>query len=74
MDYTNYDTSRSGIMNDLNLIPYKSEVDLVKPYVDNLKPSYLYSDNGYDYSGVSTNTTDEMVKRNLSAIYNTPEA
>ena len=74
MDYTNYDTSRSGIMNDLNLIPYKSEVDLVKPYVDNLKPSYLYSDNDYDYSGVSTNTTDEMVKRNLSAIYNTPEA
>lgn len=74
MDYTNYDTSRSGIMNDLNLIPYKSEVDLVKPYVDNLKPSYLYSKNGYDYSGVSTNTTDEMVKRNISAIYNTPEA
>lgn len=74
MDYTNYDTSASGIMNDLNLIPYKSEVDLVKPYVDNLKPSYLYSKNGYDYSGVSTDTTDEMVKRNLSSIYNTPEA
>ena len=74
MDYTNYDTSRSGIMNDLNLIPYKSEVDLVKPYVDNLKPSYLYSKNGYDYSGVSIDTTDEMVKRNISAIYNTPEA
>lgn len=74
MDYTNYDTSSSGIMNDLNLIPYKSEVDLVKPYVDNLKPSYLYSKNGYDYSGVSTDTTDEMVKRNLSSIYNTPEA
>lgn len=74
MDYTNYDTSTSGIMNDLNLIPYKSEVDLVKPYVDNLKPSYLYSKNGYDYSGVSTDTTDEMVKRNLSSIYNTPEA
>lgn len=74
MDYTNYDTSTSGIMNDLNLIPYKSEVDLVKPYVDNLKPSYLYSKNGYDYSGVSTDTTDKMVKRNLSSIYNTPEA
>lgn len=74
MDYTNYDTSTSGIMNDLNLIPYKSEVDLVKPYVDNLKPSYLYSKNGYDYSGVSADTTDEMVKRNLSSIYNTPEA
>lgn len=74
MDYTNYDTSASGIMNDLNLVPYKSVVDLVKPYVDNLKPSYLYSKNGYDYSGVSTNTTDEMVKKNLSSIYNTPEA
>lgn len=74
MDYTNYNTSASGIMNDLNLVPYKSVVDLVKPYVDNLKPSYLYSKNGYDYSGVSTNTTDEMVKKNLSSIYNTPEA
>lgn len=74
MDYTNYDTSARGIMNDLNLVPYKSVVDLVKPYVDNLKPSYLYSRNGYDYSGVSTDTTDEMVKKNLSSIYNTPEA
>lgn len=75
VDFTNYDTlSQSGVFNDLSPLAYKSEVDLVKPYVDNLKPSYLYTKGGYDYSGVSTNTTDEMVKENISAIYNTPEA
>lgn len=74
IDYVNYDTANSKIFDDLNLIPYKSEVDLVKPYVDNLKQSYLYTKGGYDYSGVSEQTTDEMVKKNLSAIYNTPEA
>lgn len=74
MDYTNYDTLNNNIFNDLSLIPYKSEVDLVKPYVDNLKSSYLYTKDGYDYSGVSTDTTDDMVEENLSAIYNTPEA
>lgn len=74
VDYTNYDTLNTRIFDDLNLIPYKSEVDLVKPYVDNLKSSYLYTKGGYDYSGVSTDATDEQVKRNWTAIYNTPEA
>lgn len=75
VDFTNYDTlSQSGIFNDLSPLAYKSEVDLVKPYVDNLKSSYLYTKGGYDYSGVSTNTTDTLVKENISAIYNTPEA
>lgn len=33
MDYTNYSTANAGIFNDLNLVPYMSEVDLVEPYV-----------------------------------------
>lgn len=75
VDFTNYDTlSQSGVFNDLSPLAYKSEVDLVKPYVDNLKSSYLYTKGGYDYSGVSANTTDALVKENISAIYNTPEA
>lgn len=75
VDFTNYDTlSNSGIFNDLSPLAYKSEVDLVKPYVDNLKDGYLYSQGGYDYFGVSPDTTDEQVRNNISAIYNTPEA
>lgn len=75
VDFTNYDTlSSSGIFNDLSPLAYKSEVDLVKPYVDNLKDGYLYSQGGYDYFGVSPDATDEQVRNNISAIYNTPEA
>lgn len=75
VDFTNYDTlSSSGIFNDLSPLAYKSEVDLVKPYVDNLKDGYLYSQGGYDYFGVSSDITDEQVRNNISAIYNTPEA
>lgn len=75
VDFTNYDTlSSSGIFNDLSPLAYKSEVDLVKPYVDNLKDGYLYSQGEYDYFGVSPDITDEQVRNNISAIYNTPEA
>ena len=75
VDFTNYNTlSSSGIFNDLSPLAYKSEVDLVKSYVDNLKDSYLYSQGGYDYFGVSPDDTDAQVHDNISAIYNTPEA
>lgn len=74
MDYTNYSTDNQGVFNDLNLVPYMSEVDLVKPYLDNLEDSYLYSSGMYDYSGVSGETTDSILKANESAIYNTPQA
>lgn len=74
IDFTNYNTLDSGVFNDVAPLAYKSEVDLVKPYVDNLKAGYIRSDGSYDYSGVSTNRTDEQIAKNISAIYNTPEA
>lgn len=74
VDFTNYNTLSSDIFNDLSPLAYKSEVDLVKPYVDNLKDGYLYSQGGYDYFGVSPDDTDAQVHDNISAIYNTPEA
>lgn len=73
VDFTNYDT-RQGIFNDLNPLAYKSEVDLVEPYVNNLKSAFIKSDGSYDWSGVSEARTDEQVKANMAAIYNTPEA
>lgn len=72
VDFYNYDT-RKGIFQDAAPIAYKSEVDMVKPYVDNLKSRFITSDGVYDYTGVSTKDTDKELARNISAIRNTPE-
>lgn len=73
IDFSNYDTSRSGIFNDVSPLAYKSEVDLVRPYVDNLKASFMGTKNGWIHQGVSTNRTDYEIQENLSSIQNTPE-
>ena len=72
VDFYNYDT-RKGIFQDTAPIAYKSEVDMVKPYVDNLKSRFITSDGTYDYTGVSTADTDRELAKNISAIRNTPE-
>lgn len=74
VNFTDYDTINSKIYNDVTPLAYKSEVDLVKPYVDNLKSEFIRSDGSYDYLGVSTDRTDEQIAKNISSIYNTPEA
>lgn len=76
VDYTNYDTLSpdSGVFNDLAPLAYKSEVDLVKPFVDNLKASSLGTKGGYLMHGVSKDAVRKQVDRNISSILNTPEA
>ena len=64
VDFTNYNTVDSGIFNDIAPLAYKSEVDLVRPYVDNLKASFMGVKDGWIHQGV---------QRNLSSIQNTPE-
>lgn len=73
VDFTNYDTAQDDIFNDISPLAYKSEVDLVKPYVDNLKASFIGVSNGWIHSGVSTDRTDYEIQKNLSSIQNTPE-
>lgn len=73
VDFTNYDTVDSGIFNDIAPLAYKSEVDLVRPYVDNLKASFMGVKDGWIHQGVSTDRTDYEIQRNLSSIQNTPE-
>lgn len=73
VDFTNYNTVDSGIFNDIAPLAYKSEVDLVRPYVDNLKASFMGVKDGWIRQGVSTNRTDYEIQRNLSSIQNTPE-
>lgn len=74
VDFTNYNTLDSGVFNDIAPLAYKSEVDLVKPYVDNLKPGFIRQEGAYDWRGVSSERTDQEIANNISAIYNTPEA
>lgn len=73
VDFTNYSTVDSGIFNDVAPLAYKSEVDLVRPYVDNLKASFMGVKDGWIRQGVSTYRTDYEIQRNLSSIQNTPE-
>lgn len=73
VDFTNYDTANNGIFNDISPLAYKSEVDLVRPYVDNLKASFMGTKNGWIHQGVSTDRTDYEIQKNLSSIQNTPE-
>lgn len=74
VDFTNYNTLDSRVFNDVAPLAYKSEVDLVKPYVDNLKPGFIRQEGAYDWRGVSSERTDQEIANNISAIYNTPEA
>lgn len=74
VDFTNYNTLDSGVFNDVAPLAYKSEVDLVKPYVDNLKPGFIRQEGAYDWRGVSSERIDQEIANNISAIYNTPEA
>ena len=71
IDFTNYNTLDNGVFNDVAPLAYKSEVDLVKPYVDNLKPGFIRQEG---WRGVSSERTDKEIANNISAIYNTPEA
>ena len=69
--FTNYSTDTSGIFNEIPL-PYESMVDRIKPYVDNLKDSYLYSDGQYDYYGVDEATIANQIKAFESDILSNP--
>lgn len=73
VDFYNYNSKDQGIFQDTAPIAYKSEVDMVKPLMDNLKSRFITSDGTYDYTGVSTEDTDKMLAKNISAIRNTPE-
>lgn len=75
LDVSHYDTiGKNQVFNETDPLPYISINDLVRPYVDNLKPSYLRQEGIWDVRGVSRDTTDEMVRQNWSSIFNTPQA
>lgn len=69
--FRNYSTDESGIFNATPL-PYESMVDRIKPYVDNLKDSFLGTDGQYDYYGVDEATIANQIKAFESDILSNP--
>jgi hypothetical protein len=71
-DMTNWDSTKQGVFKDINVTPYTSVNDLIDPYVNDLKPSYMGTKGGYDWHGVSEGRTREQVEQNMTEIQNTP--
>lgn len=68
IDYTNYDTSRAGIFDQLTLTPYQSIKESTDPYFNALKDSYLKKSNGvWTWTGVDMNALNDTAARNVNA-------
>ena len=72
IDFASYNTLQDGIFEDVTPLPYSPIVEIVKPYVDNLKDSFQGVRNGWIYSGVTEEQTDNQIRQHMSNIQSTP--
>lgn len=72
-DYFNtYDTLKENQVFDATPLAWQSRNNIVHGYVDNLKPGYIDTENGYDIYGVSEERTLAQVNAAESEIMNLP--
>lgn len=69
--FDTYSTADSGVFNATPLA-YETTVETIRPYVDNLKASYLYTQGGYDYFGVDNATVARQIDAFKSDILSNP--
>lgn len=69
--FDTYSTEQSGVFNATPLA-WQSKNDIVHEYVDNLKPSFINTKDGWDYYGVSEDRTLAQVNAAESEIMNLP--
>lgn len=75
VDFANFDTLGSGqIFDDISPLAYSSIQELVDPYLKGIQDSFISSDGGYDYYGVTPEQISGVLDQNWSGILNTPEA
>lgn len=74
LDLSSYDTLHNGIFSDINVTPYKDAASLVKPYIDGVKDSYIGTEGGFDYYGVTPQQIQQIVGSNLLSLMTTPQA
>lgn len=72
--FSNYDTIASGRIFNETPMPYQTINDMIHPYVNDLKDSYLGTKGGYDWYGVDEKTVHDQVSRNMSEILARPDA
>lgn len=70
---TNYDTLRQGLFNDINVTPYSSTAELVKPYIDGIKDSYIRTQGGFDYYGVTPEQIQTVIGANMNSLLTSPQ-
>ena len=73
IDVANYNTLGEGVLSNTSPMLRQEIVDVVKPYVDNMKDTYLGKKDGYLWSGVSKEMARNQVAQNESAIMYNPQ-
>lgn len=73
IDVSNYDTLGKGVLSNTSPMLRQEIVDVVKPYVDNMKDTFIEKKNGYLWSGVSKKMARDQVAQNESAIMYNPQ-
>ena len=73
IDLSSYDTLRQGLFNDINVTPYSSTAELVKPYVDGIKDSYIRTQGGFDYYGVTPEQIQTVIGANMNSLLTSPQ-
>ena len=82
-DASNYDTLRNGILDQLSPIQYKSMRDIIAPYVDDLKPTFIEGNVNpltgrrlpftKGYLAITQEHLNNILDRNINEILRTPQ-
>lgn len=82
-DASNYDTLRNGILDQLSPIQYKSMRDIIAPYVDDLKPTFIEGNVNpltgkrlpftKGYLAITPEHLTNILDRNINEILRTPQ-
>lgn len=73
IDFSSYDTLRQGLFNDINVTPYSSTAELVKPYIDGIKDRYIRTQGGFDYYGVTPEQIQSVIGANMNSLLSSPQ-
>lgn len=73
LNMSNYDTLKQGIFSDINVTPYKTTFELVKPYIDGIDDSYIRTQGGFDYYGVTPERIQQVVGANINSLLSSPQ-
>lgn len=82
-DASNYDTLRNGILDQLSPIQYKSMRDIIAPYVDDIKPTFIEGNINpltgkrlpftKGYMAITQEHLNNILDRNINEILRTPQ-